>query len=219
MIELVNIDAVRPSTYNPRQVDPKRLDLIELSLSKLGFLLPIYADSKGEILSGHQRHLVANRMGLKKVPVVYLEEMEIDKRKAVNILFNRATNDFSRADTSASVTEKLLKANLNESAKHIDTINHLSMEMFPCMKLEMIEIKEMVLKNAGRWNKYSKNLAGALAQKKIMMPVIAKRDLTVINGIGRLEMLAERKFNLVPVVFISDEQAKFAEAMMVDFKN
>ena len=56
MIKIEPLSAVNPSTYNPRTADPKRLDLIELSLRKLGFIAPIYADANGEILSGHQRH-------------------------------------------------------------------------------------------------------------------------------------------------------------------
>jgi hypothetical protein len=35
MIKLESIETVRPSTYNPRQADPERLELIELSLRKL----------------------------------------------------------------------------------------------------------------------------------------------------------------------------------------
>ena len=69
MIKLVPIDAVQASEYNPRRNDEKRLALTELSLRKLGFLLPIYADESGEILSGHQRHLVASRMGFRQIPV------------------------------------------------------------------------------------------------------------------------------------------------------
>ena len=61
MIKIEPLSAVNPSTYNPRTADPKRLDLIELSLRKLGFIAPIYADANGEILSGHQRHFVATR--------------------------------------------------------------------------------------------------------------------------------------------------------------
>jgi len=38
-VKLLDIDAVRPSTYNPRAADPRRLDLVELSLRKLGFVL------------------------------------------------------------------------------------------------------------------------------------------------------------------------------------
>ena len=39
---------IAPSTYNPRQVKPERLELVRLSLAKLGWLLPIYADADGE---------------------------------------------------------------------------------------------------------------------------------------------------------------------------
>ena len=74
MIKLVPIDAVQASEYNPRRNDEKRLALTELSLRKLGFLLPIYADESGEILSGHQRHLVASRMGFRQIPVEYGHE-------------------------------------------------------------------------------------------------------------------------------------------------
>ena len=63
-MKLIDIDSLNPSTYNPRTADPRRLDLIELSLRKLGFLLPIYATPDGEIISGHQRHHVAKRLGV-----------------------------------------------------------------------------------------------------------------------------------------------------------
>ena len=64
MIKLVPIDAVRASEYNPRRNDEKRLALTELSLRKLGFLLPIYADESGEILSGHPHGLPADTRGV-----------------------------------------------------------------------------------------------------------------------------------------------------------
>ncbi|UKA27176.1 ParB N-terminal domain-containing protein [Photobacterium damselae subsp. damselae] len=54
MLRLVPIDSINPSSYNPRKADQKRLKILELSLSKLGFVMPIYCDKSGEILSGHQ---------------------------------------------------------------------------------------------------------------------------------------------------------------------
>jgi len=84
MIKLVPIDAVRASEYNPRRNDEKRLALTELSLRKLGFLLPIYADESGEILSGHQRHLVASRMGFRQIPVEYVSGKTLGERRAVS---------------------------------------------------------------------------------------------------------------------------------------
>ena len=46
------------------------------------------------------------------------------------------------------------------------------------------------------------------------MPIVCTPDGKVINGIGRLEMLAELKADTCDVVYISEEEAKFADAMM-----
>lgn len=107
MIKLVPIDAVKASDYNPRKNDEKRLALTEMSLRKLGFLLPIYADETGEILSGHQRHTVATRMGFTQIPVEYVSSKELGERKAINVLFNRATNDLQKQDTCAKIKRRL----------------------------------------------------------------------------------------------------------------
>ena len=91
-IELVSVSALRPALHNPREADAERLDLVKLSLRKLGFLLPLVASPDGEILSGHQRHTVAVDMGVSRVPVLRVEVPEA-RRRGLNILFNRATND------------------------------------------------------------------------------------------------------------------------------
>lgn len=87
-IELVPLDKLKPAAYNPREADPDRLNLLETSLRKLGFVLPLYALRDGHLMSGHQRLTVAERMGCKVVPVVYVDTSP-DKLQGVNILFNR----------------------------------------------------------------------------------------------------------------------------------
>ena len=37
-IELVPVASLRPALYNPREADGERLELVRLSLQKLGFL-------------------------------------------------------------------------------------------------------------------------------------------------------------------------------------
>lgn len=87
-MKLIDIDKLNPSTYNPRIADSERLNLIELSLKKLGFVLPLFATNEGEIISGHQRHYVAKKMGLKKVPVEFIgNNISLKDRKNINILF------------------------------------------------------------------------------------------------------------------------------------
>ena len=214
MIKIEPLSAVNPSTYNPRTADPKRLDLIELSLRKLGFIAPIYADANGEILSGHQRHFVATRMGLKNVPVFRIPAMELQKRKALNIVFNRATNDGDICQTPLKAKRILETLNLSELANSISDKELESKEFFRCAYPCKVSVAKLCKINSGRWIQYAKSIARTLRKAGIIMPIVCTPDGKVINGIGRLEMLAELKADACDVVYISEEEAKFADAMM-----
>lgn len=211
-IEVVPIDSLKASTYNPRISDPERLDIIELSLKKLGFLLPIYADPTGEILSGHQRHLVATRMGLKKVPVCYTGEMELHLRKSLNIAFNRGTNDLSADDTPMKLTEAIKAKdvwNLGNALPDAD-----EEKLFRCSRLKMVKIEDIIKANSGQWKQYQINVARTFFKHGIVLPVIARKNLEIVNGIGRVPILAEKGFKECPVVIVEDHEVAFADAML-----
>lgn len=211
-MKLVPIDSIRPSTYNPRQSDPRRLDLIELSLRKLGFIHPIFCDANGEILSGHQRQHVARRMGFTQLPVVFTPAMDLDQRKAINIAFNRGTNDFSFTDTCDSLKAALEKHDPYGLAASLPDCP--DDRRFRCLDCRPINTADLVKANAGRWNQYARNIAATLISKGITMPVICTPDLTAVNGIGRLQYNAEHQIQQTSVVFISPEEAAFANVML-----
>ena len=213
-ITLEPINAIRPSTYNPRSAVPERLDLIELSLRKLGFIAPIFADTDGEILSGHQRHLVAERMGATHLPVFRTKALDLDQRKALNIVFNRATNDFDFHHTPGKVTAELESIDIQALAARIQDKEVGGDGFLRCLKPAEVSVKDLCKANAGRWIQYARNLARTLHRHGILMPIVCREDLTVINGIGRLEMLAEKKVVDAPVVFVTEDEAEFARAMM-----
>ncbi len=208
------IEAVAPSTYNPRSADPQRLDLIELSLRKLGFLAPTFADNNGEILSGHQRHLVAARMGSTRIPVHRTPTMDLAQRKALNIVFNRATNDFDWNSTPRNLTRELAALDVQSLSRAIPDKQVDSDAFFRCLRPNQVSVPDLCRTNRGRWMQYARNLARTLHRHGILMPIICRGDGTVINGIGRLEMLAEKGADTAPVIYVSDEEAAFAEAMM-----
>jgi len=213
-ITLEPISAVRPSAYNPRSAVPERLELIGLSLRKLGFIAPIFADADGEILSGHQRHLVASGMGATHVPVCRTKALPLQQRKALNIVFNRATNDFDFHHTPERVTRELRALDLAGLAAPIADKEVGSSGFLRCLHPAEIPVKDLCRANSGRWIQYARNIAGTLHRSGILMPLVCRRDLTVINGIGRLELLAEKGSAFAPVVFVTDEEAEFARAMM-----
>lgn len=213
-MRLVPAGQVAPSTYNPRVADPKRLDMIALSLRKLGFLLPLYATPQGEILSGHQRHYVAVEMlGWEHVPVEETPAMELAMRKATNLLFNRATNDMGRADQSQALRDRLAAVDVLALAAQMP--DKEGDGRFPCLSATGVSVQALVKANSGRWNQYTYNVSKALARKKIVMPLVVKAgDLRVVNGIGRLQWYAAEKLASAPAVLLSDEEAALADAMM-----
>jgi len=212
---LVSLAAVSPSTYNPRVADPARLDLIELSLRKLGFLLPLYADSQGELSSGHQRHYVAGRMGLTRVPVCFFQRpLDLNERKAINIMFNRGTNDLDITDTTPHLRRELLATDVFHLAEQVPDKKLDSAAMFPCLHPRRLAIQPLLRANAGRWVQYAANISAVMRRKGIVMPIIVTPDLRVVNGIGRLEALAEEQVEQVEVVMISPAEAALADAML-----
>lgn len=216
MAKIVPIDAVRASEYNPRKNDEKRLALTEMSLRKLGFLLPIYADMDGEILSGHQRHLVATRMGFKEIPVQYVDQTDLNERKTLNVLFNRATNDLQKQDTCDKIKARLYSMDIQAMADNLPDIEPGTKESFPCIyAARRIDTVQLAKKNHRNFDSHMKALAKGLEQKtKSVMPIVIGPDMNVINGIGRLQVAVEGNRKFVHCVEVTKEQEPFAQAML-----
>lgn len=209
-MKLTPIDQLIPASYNPRAVDPERLELVKLSIRKLGWLLPVFATEAGELLSGHQRTHVARLLGYTHVPCVRTPNMDADTRKAINILFNRSTNDMDVDSVTMDLKAELLKVRPHDLAKDVpDKIDH-----YPCLEGKMESIAPYLRANEGRWIEYSRNVAGSLYGHGILMPIVVDPDGKVINGIGRLQLLAEKRIETALFVHVSHEEASLASACL-----
>lgn len=214
-MRLVDADQLRPSTYNPRQADPERLAMVELSLRKLGWLLPVYASATGEVLSGHQRHLVATeRIGCRRLPAEFVGDMDLQERKAINVVFNRATNDLDRGDTPATLTDAIRHSSILEMADSLPDLEPDTEAFYPCLQHRDVPIDPLLKANSGRWINYARNIASTLDRRGIRMPIVVGPVWDVINGIGRLQLAAERRRTTVRVVDVPEEKARFARAML-----
>lgn len=217
--ELVPHDELTPAVYNPRKADEERLLLVELSLSRFGWLLPIFATDAGEILSGHQRHLVAGRLGFTRVPVVRVPEADLEKRMQVNVAFNRATNDLRYEDHTSEMRDDLVeKIEMVERVKALPEIEPDSAESFPCLTPQRRAVAEF----EDRWFE-----AGGVGAVKVLVkggiplqPIIVGDDGTVINGSPRLEY-ARRYGTEVDVVTVpsamADEVSLLLNRLSMDF--
>lgn len=211
IIRLVDASSIRPSTYNPRTADPERLELVALSLRKLGWLLPIYADATGEILSGHQRHYVATEiLGMTRLPVVHTKPFSLEHRKAINIAFNRGTNDMATETTSYTLNEAIRDSDVVAMAGEFPDAT----DLYPCLRTGEEPITPLLKANKGNWNRHAKVVSRMLSHRGIEMPVIVDENDKVINGIGRLEHYATRKYPTVPVLRLSGKTAELARSML-----
>lgn len=212
-IELMPVSALRPAFYNPREADAQRLELVRLSLRKLGFLLPLVATMDGEILSGHQRHHEAVDMGASRVPVMRVDVPEA-QRRGINILFNRATNDIALQDTERDMGKALSGADMRALADKLPDIPVDSPAFYPCMAAEMRDVLPLARHNVCRFVRHAANVGRMLARLHVNLPIVATPGGDVINGIGRLEAAARKGRKEIAVVMLDEGRAELAAAML-----
>lgn len=213
---LVDIDKLSPSAYNPRKSDIERLNLVALSLRKFGWLLPIYADKNGEILSGHQRHLMAKELGATKVPVVIVKELPLERRMGINVLYNRATNDLKKNQSSSELREMLLAADkLIEEVTLLPDIPVDTDEWYPVMFSKPQSVIRLMSLN-DRWTEqHGLVMAGQLRKNGLpLMPVVITKDFKVVNGVARMTYAAQNKIDFVDTVEVPSHLAEHASAFL-----
>ena len=93
-----NISALRPATYNPRKWNETQLQTLQDSLSRFGFVDPIIVNGtlrrKNVVIGGHMRLEAARRLGMKTVPVVYVNIPSLEREKELNLRLNRSTGEW-----------------------------------------------------------------------------------------------------------------------------
>ena len=83
-ISYVDISDLRIAKYNPRKWDSSAISSLTESIKRFGLVDPLIVNSahsrKNVLIVGHFRYEVAKKLGIKKMPVVYVSIADIDKR-------------------------------------------------------------------------------------------------------------------------------------------
>lgn len=212
------ITSLRPDETNPRIADPARLGLLRLSLKKLGFVMPLFVDTNsGLLLSGHQRLRVSGELGFKQVPVMRIAIKESDI-KGVNILFNRATNDFTAFDTGSKAHGQLDLDTVLAQAEELPDFDGEDWFANDCKNEPLARIEA----DASRYDKKATNLALSVLRMGIRIPVVMSESGTVVNGIHRLFAAKEAGEKTWPIIRIPDAHAavalNFLNYLSMDFQ-
>jgi DNA modification methylase len=88
-IEHVPLSALKPYSRNARIHSDRQLAQIAASIRAFGFNNPVLADAGGVIIAGHGRVEAAKTLGLETVPVIRLEHLSEDQRRAYILADNK----------------------------------------------------------------------------------------------------------------------------------
>lgn len=206
LVQSVPLADLRPDETNPRKPDQARMALLRLSLQKLGFIMPVYATEDGMLLSGHQRLTVAESLGIETIPTIRIKVKEADI-KGINILFNRATNDFSAFDTGLKASERMHYADVLAAA---DDLPDFDGEDFYALKALEKPLKGLGAADAAKYDKKAAGMAESLLRMGIRIPIVMSESGRVVNGVHRLFSAKEQGEESWPIVTIPDAIADVA---------
>lgn len=105
-ITIVNksVNDLSPYVNNARTHSESQINKIAQSIETFGFNSPILIDGENTIIAGHGRLVAAKKLGLKEVPVIYLNHLTDDQKKAYIIADNKLSEE-SEWDFSVLVDE------------------------------------------------------------------------------------------------------------------
>ncbi|HEV2006693.1 MAG TPA: site-specific DNA-methyltransferase [Candidatus Limnocylindrales bacterium] len=90
----VSIDQLRPDPANPRRISDAELDALERSLRTFGFVQPVLARREdGIVVGGHQRLVAARRLGLRTVPVIWLD-LSVEQSRLLGLALNKISGSW-----------------------------------------------------------------------------------------------------------------------------
>ena len=87
-VKEINISDIKPYKNNPRNNDDA-VDYVANSIKEFGFKQPIVLDKDNIIVIGHTRLKASKKLGLKKVPCIYADDLTEDQIKALRLADNK----------------------------------------------------------------------------------------------------------------------------------
>lgn len=89
-IEYISIDKIKPYKKNARKHNKESIDVIANSIEEFGMADPIAVWGKDNIIiEGHGRLLALKKLGYDKIPVIHLDYLTDEQRKAYTLAHNK----------------------------------------------------------------------------------------------------------------------------------
>ena len=89
-IEYVKLSEIKPYSGNAKTHPREQIEQIKKSINEVGFNDPI-GIWHGEIVEGHGRYMAAQELGLNTVPIIRLDSLTDEQRRAYALIHNKLT--------------------------------------------------------------------------------------------------------------------------------
>lgn len=96
-IEYLSPDELKPYSNNAKEHPAAQIEQIKRSIIEFGFKDPIAIWNDNEVIEGHGRLMAALEMGIKSIPVIRLDDLTDEQRRAYMLVHNKLTmnSDFN----------------------------------------------------------------------------------------------------------------------------
>jgi len=95
-INHVGINTLRPDPVNPRRISDAELEALTRSIREFGLVDPIIARRDDRtVIGGHQRLLAARKLGLKTVPVIFVD-LSPEKARLLSLALNKISGTWDQ---------------------------------------------------------------------------------------------------------------------------
>jgi hypothetical protein len=90
-IEYVDINELKEYSNNAKLHPDEQIEQIKQSIKDFGMNDPLAIDKNNVIIEGHGRLLACRQLGIEQVPVIRLNELTEEQRKAYTLVHNKLT--------------------------------------------------------------------------------------------------------------------------------
>ena len=137
----VNINELISPEYNPRQITDDEMEKLKNSINEFGYIAPIIVNKhNNHIVGGNQRYEALKQLGYTMIDVIYIDEPDINKEKALNIRLNNLSGEWDMTKLEKVIDElKMEKFDITLTGFEIDNV-----ESFDDLEVDNIHFNETI---------------------------------------------------------------------------
>ena len=105
----VDINELISPEYNPRQITDEEMEKLKNSINEFGYIAPIIVNKhNNHIVGGNQRYEALKSLGYTDVDVIFVDEPDLNREKALNIALNKISGEWDEVKLNQIFTEMKL---------------------------------------------------------------------------------------------------------------